>query len=337
MLYEQLPFWIGVVVAFIVIITKIELLTSRLIKEKAAAQANLVEAFNELDKERANLVKKGDTYFLQRLGMKKAEREFRKILLEEKDFLQLQHQQLESDILSEHNAEIAALEAKYDFIARKSEARIKALGDENSRLGKERDTQVANLNTEHAETLQKAAFASAGELRAIAEDNDRLKKEIDDLNEALARTAMALGKEKKDSMQKGPGAEEKTARIIQDLQDSIATAEREAQDWRTEAYNVIVRGMLPSQRGLSLFNNDVCNFSMPPPLSNPPSSLHSASAVDSNGNSNTNSSLAPRPPPGLAVGPNGHSKPPSSLFAPSQASLNPLAPEFWISSDSNTT
>lgn len=56
-----------------------------------------------------------------------------------------------------------------------------------------------------------------------------------------------------------PGAEKKTARIIRDLQASLAIAGREAQDWRTEAYIAIVRRMPPSPRGISLFSMDSRN------------------------------------------------------------------------------
>lgn len=307
MLYEHLPFWISVVVAFILIVTKIDSLNSRRIKEKAATEESLMEALNELAREKADHGMKDGRYFLLKQQMKEAQRESQRI-----------HKLLESELLDEHNMRMAALR------------RVKASEDENNWLG----------NT-HAEILQKATDEFACELQAIEVDNNRLKSEKVDLEERLARTVIELKEEneKTERMHKRPGAEgrSETTRIIQDLQASLAIAGREAQDWRMEAYNVIVRKSLPSHLGLSLFNIDARHFPMPMPMSpaNHPASLLLSSAVESSGHSTPVSTLAPSPPPRpTVVGPNDHSSPSSSLSTPNpKAALNPLARDFRGTSD----
>ena len=311
---------------FIFTIAMREILASRSIREKAETQINLLEAINDFAEERANLIEKNERYSLMKLQMKEAKKEFPKILVEEKKYLRLHHQQFEPEMLGEQATNIAALRAKYDGVARETEARIQALGEENSRLGNEKDAQITIINTKHAGALQKAT----GELKVLEEDNKRLKKENDDLTEALARTAKTVDTEKIEYKQKGPGVDKETARIIRDLQASLAAAGREAQEWRTEAYTAIVRRMPPSQRGLSLFSMDVRNFPMTAPLRDPSASLPLASAVGPSDHSNVISGFAPRLPPGLAVGPKGQTNPVFSPSAPPQASLNPAASEFWV-------
>lgn len=332
-LYEKLLFWMAAMVVFTLTIAMREILASRSIREKAETQANLLEAINKLVEERANLIEKNERYSLMKLQMKEAKKEFQKILVEEKKYLRLHHQQFEWEMLGEQATNIAALRAKYDGVARETEARIQALGEENSRLGNEKDAQITIINAKHAGALQKAT----GELKVLEEDNKRLKKENDDLTEALARTAKAVDTEKIEYKQKGPGVDKETARIIRDLQASLAAAGREAQEWRTEAYTAIVRRMPPSQRGLSLFSMDVRNFPMTAPLPDPSASLPLASAVGPSGHSNVVSGFAPSLPPGLAVGPNGQTNPVFSPSAPLQASLNPAASEFWVKNDMKMT
>lgn len=269
-----------------------------------------------------------------KLQMKEAKKEFQKILVEEKKCLRLHHQQFESEMLGEQATNIAALRAKYDGVARETEARIQALGEENSRLGNEKDAQITIINAKHAGALQKAT----GELKVLEGDNKRLKKENDDLTEALARTAKAVDTEKIEYKQKGPGVDKETARIIRDLQASLAAAGREAQEWRTEAYTAIVRRMPPSQRGLSLFSSmDVRSFPMTASLPDPSASLPLASAVGPSGHSNVISGFAQSLPPGLAVGPKGQTNPVFSPSAPPQASLNPAASELWVKNDKKMT
>jgi len=177
--------------------------------------------------------------------------------------------------------------------------------------------------------------------------------------EELASTTTALEKEKAKNEGKPPGADKETARLIGDLQASLATAGREAQEWRTEAYIAIVRRMPPTRRGLSLYNMDSRNFpgsdQMSAPLLESPSSFHAGpsghfNAVSSFPLPNPPSSL----PPSFPFGPSGHSNIVSSVPAGASsgqsntdsglrphpqafAGLNPAASEFRAANDAEAT
>lgn len=212
--------------------------------------------------------------------MKEAKREFQKSLAKEKSRLQLQHQQLRSELLDEHNA----LKAKYEGVAEDTRARIKALEKENTRLGDEKDAQIATIKVEHGDIVQKITATFAEELNSVEDQNRLLKKEKRAVAEYLASMTTALDKEKAENKVKARGADKNTARIIGDLQASLATAGREAQEWRTEAYIAIIRKMSPTQRGLSLYNMDSRNFpgshQMSAPLLVSPPSLPAGPSSD---------------------------------------------------------
>lgn len=343
MLYEQLLFWISAVLAFTLTISKRVKLTSKLIKEKAVIQARLVEAFDRLAEERANIRKNDEKYVHLELRMKAAEKRFQRILAEEKNKLQLQHQQLESEMLGKQTAQMAALNAERVAIVQETEARIQTIEEKNIRHGNDEDAKITALKTVHAEMLQQATISFMDQLKAVEEVKMELEKERDALAKELARTTNALEKEKTEHKQKGPGAEKKTAGIIRDLQASLATAGREAQEWRTEAYIAIVRRMPPSPRGVSLFSMDSRNFPLSNQMSAPPHNLHAGISlsfpVGPSGYPNVAPNLPPSLPPSLPLAPNNHANPVSSFpnSQPAAAGLNPDASEFSVTKDTSET
>lgn len=303
-------------------------LASQTYKEKGAIEASLAEALDRVAEERANIRKRDEKYFVLESEMKEAKRDFQKNLAKEKNRLQLEHQQLESEMLHRHNAKMALLKGKYDGVIEETGARVKALEEENAQLGDERDAQIAALNAEHGYIVQKVTATFAGELTAVEDQNRRLKKEKKAVAEELASTTTALEKEKAKNEARAPGADKKTARMIGDLQASLATAGREAQEWRTEAYIAIVRRMPPTRRGLSLYNMDSRNFPGSDQMSTP--SLDSSSSLPAapSGHFNAVSSFPPPNPPSslppsFPIGPSGHSNMVSSLPAgPSSGQSN---------------
>lgn len=333
-------------------------LASQTYKEKAAIEASLAEALGRVAEERANIRKRDEKYSVLESEMKEAKRDFQTSLAKEKNRLQLEHQQLESEMLDKHNANMTSLKGKYDGVVEDTRARVKALEAVNTRLGDERDAQIAALNTEHGDIVQKVTATFAGELTAVEDQNRRLKKEKKAVAEELASTTTALEKEEAKNEARAPGADKKTARIIGDLQASLAAAGREAQEWRTEAYIAIVRRMPPTRRGLSLYNMDSRNFpgsdQMSAPPLNSPSSLPAGpsghfTAVSGFPLPNPPSSLPPSCPIGpsghlivssLPAGPNsGRSTTDSSPLPHPQtfAGLNPAASEFRAAKDTEPT
>ena len=340
-MYEQLLFWISAVLAFTLTISNRNKLTSKLIKEKAVIEARLVEAFDRLAEEGANIRKNEEKYIQLELRMKAAEKRFQRILAEEKIKLQLQHQQLESEMLSKQTSQLAALNAERvaERIAmmQETEVRIQTLEEESIlRQRDDEDAKNTALKTVHAEILQQVTTRFMDQLKAVEEVKIEFEKERDALVKELARATNALEKEKAEHKQKGPpGAEKKTAEIIRDLQASLAIAGREAQEWRTEAYIAVVRRMPPSPRGVSLFSMDSRNF----PLSNqmsvvPNNSLNSHAGIP------LGFPVGPSDYPNLAPGlplppPNNHANPFSSFSnsQPAPAGLNPDASEFLVTKD----
>lgn len=334
-------------------------LASQTYKEKAAIEASLVEALERVAEERANIRRRDEKYSVLESEMKEAKRDFQKSLAEEKNRLQLEHQQLESEMLDKHNAKMASIKGKYDGVVEDTKARVKALEEENTRLGDERDVQIVAINAEHGDFVQKVTAIFAGELTAVEDQNRRLMREKKAAVEELASTTTALEKEKAKNEAKPPREDKKTARIIGDLQASLATAGREAQEWRTEAYIAIVRRMPPTRRGLSLYNMDSRNFPgsdqmSAPPLESSPSFHTSPSghltAVSSFTLPNPPSSL----PPCFPFGPSGHLNIVSSVPAGASsghsntdsglpphpqafAGLNPAASEFRAANDAEAT
>ena len=308
-------------------LTERDELTSNTCKEKALIEASLAEALNRVAEEGTNIRKKDEKYRVLESEMMEAKRDFQNSLAKEKNRLQLEQQQLESELLDKHNAKMTALKAKYDGIVEDTGARVKALEEKNIWLGDERDAQIAALNTKHGDIVQKVTSTFAEELTTVEDQNRRLKKEKEAVAKDLASMTKALDKEKAENKDKSPGADNETARIIRDLQASLATAGREAQEWRTEAYIAIVRRMPPSQRGLSLFNMDSRNFPGSHHMSvQPPNFLSSLPAGPGGHTNNIPSSRPPNPPASLPsrspVGPGGHSNIVSSLPTPSH-SANP--------------
>lgn len=336
MLYERLLFWISAVLVFTLTILKRDRLTSKLIKEKAVIEERLVEAFDKLAEEEANIRKNDEKCVHLELRMKAAEKRFQRILAEEKNKLRLQQQRLESEMLGKQTAQMAALNAERVAIMQETEVRIRTLKEENIRHGNEKDAKMTVLTTVHAEILQQATATFMDQLKAVEEVKMELEKERDALAKELARTTKALEKEKAEHKQKGPGAEKKTAGIIRDLQASLATAGREAQEWRTEAYIAIVRRMPPSPRGVSLFSMDSRNFPLSNQMSAPPLNIHAGTPLifpfGPNGYPIGTPNLPPSLPLGLPLAPNNHANPVSG-FSNSQsapAGLNPDASEFSV-------
>ena len=321
-------------------LTERDELTSNTCKEKALIEASLAEALNRVAEEGTNIRKKDEKYRVLESEMMEAKRDFQNSLAKEKNRLQLEQQQLESELLDKHNAKMTTLKAKYDGIAEDTGARVKALEEENIWLGDERDAQIAALNTEHGDIVQKVTSTFAEELTTVEDQNRRLKKEKEAVAKELASMTKALGEEKAENKDRSPGTDKEAATIIGDLQASLATAGREAQEWRTEAYIAIVRRMPPSQRGLSLFNMDSRNFPGSHHMSaQPPNSLSSLpprSLVGPRGHSNILSSL---PTPSHSANPssgqsNADFSPPSSPQA--LAGLNPAASEFRATAHTKT-
>lgn len=334
MLSEQLLFWISAILAFSLIISKRDKLIAKLIKDKAATPARLIQASDRLAEEGENTRKNDEKCILLELQMKATKKRFQRILAEEIEKLQLEHQQLESEILSKHTAQMAAFKVEHVSIAQETDARIQTLEEENIWHKNDKDAKMTALKIDHAEILQQASATFADQLKAVQQVGIQLKKERDTLAKELARTAKALEKEKAEHKQKGSGAEKETARIICDLQASLATAGREVQEWRTEAYIAIVRRMPPSPRGISLFSMDSRNFPLSDQMSAPPSNLPAATPlsfpVGPCGYLNVVSNLHPSLPLGDHVAPNDHAGPVSSFSnsPPAPAGLNPNASEF---------
>lgn len=303
-------------------------LASETYKEKAAIEASLAEALDKVIEERENIRKRDEKYSVLESEMKEAERDFQNSLARENNKLQLKHQQFESEMLDKHSAKMTLLKAKYDGAVADTKARVKALEEENTRLSHERDAQIAALNAVHGDIVQKVTTTFAEELTAMEDQNRRLKKEKEAVAEELASTATPLEKEKAKNVAKPPVAGKNTARIIGDLQASLATAGREAQEWRTEAYIAIVRKMPPTRRGLSLFNMDSRNFPGSDQLSAPPLDSTTSLAAGPSGHFNAVSSLTPHNhpsslPPIVPICSGGHSNLVSSLPAgPSSGQSN---------------
>lgn len=199
----------------------------------------------------------------------------------------------------------------------------------------------------------------AGELTAVENQNRRLKKEKKAVAEELASTATALEKEKAKNEANAPGADKKTARITGDLQASLATAGREAQEWQTEAYIAIVRRMPPTRRGLSLYNMDSRNFPGSDQMSAPPLDSPSSLPAGPSGHFNAVSGFPPPNPPSslppsFPIGPSGHLNIVSLLPADPRSGqsitdsrplphpqpfpdLNPAATEFRDAKDTEAT
>lgn len=329
--------------AFTLTISKRDKVTSELIKEKAVIQAKLVEAFDKLAEEGANIRNSNEKYVHLELRMKAAEKRFQRILAEEKKKLQLQHQQRESEMLGKQTAELAVLNAERVAIMQGTEVRIQTLEEENIRDGNEKDAKITALKTVHAEILQQATATFRDQLKAVEEVKLELEKERDALAKELARTTNALEKEKAEHKQKEPGAEKKTAGIICDLQASLATAGREAQEWRTEAYIAIVRRMPPSPRGVSLFSMDSRNFPLSNQMSAPPLNPHAGTSLSSPVGPNGYPIGIPNLPPSLTLGLplalNNHANPVSG-FSNSRsvpAGLNPDTSEFSVAKYTSET
>lgn len=339
MLYEQLLFWISAVLAFTLTISKRDKSTLKLIKEKAMIQARMDEAFDRLAEEGANTMKNDEKYVHLELRMKAAEKRFQRILAEEKNKLQLQHQQLESEMLGKQTAQMAALNAEHVAIVQETEVRIQALEEENVRHSNDKDAKITALKAVHAEILQQATATFLDQSKAVEEVKMELEKERDALAKELARTTNALEKEKVEHKQKGPGADKKTAGIIRDLQASLATAGREAQEWRTEAYMAIVRRMPPSPRGVSLFSMDSRNFPLYNQMSAPLLNLHAGIPLSFPVFPSGYPNVAPNLPLGLPIAPNNHANPVSSFpnSQPATAGLNPDASEFLVTKDTSET
>ena len=330
-------------------LTERDELTSNTCKEKALIEASLAEALNRVAEEGTNIRKKDEKYRVLESEMMEAKRDFQNSLAKEKNRLQLEQQQLESELLDKHNAKMTTLKAKYDGIAEDTGARVKALEEENIWLGDERDAQIAALNTEHGDIVQKVTSTFAEELTTVEDQNRRLKKEKEAVVKDLSSMTKALGKEKAENKDKSPGIDKETAGIIGDLQASLAIAGREAQKWRTEAYIAIVRRMPPLQRGLSLFNMDSRNFPGSHQMSvQPPNSLSSLPAIPGGHTNNIPSSRPPNPPaslppslptPSHSANPSsGQSNADSSLLSSPQpfAGLNPAVSEFRVSAHPKT-
>lgn len=83
-------------------------LTSQTYKEKAAIEASLAEALDRVAEEEANIRKRDEKYSVPESEMKEAKRDFQKSLAKEKNRLQLEHQQFESEMLDKHNAKMAS-------------------------------------------------------------------------------------------------------------------------------------------------------------------------------------------------------------------------------------
>lgn len=93
-------------------------------------------------------------------------------------------------------AKMTALKAKYDGTTEETEARVKALEEENSRLGDETDAQIAALNTEHGDIFQRVTTTFAGEVAAVEDKNRHLRKEMEAVAKALANAAKNPDNEK---------------------------------------------------------------------------------------------------------------------------------------------
>lgn len=362
-MYGQLLFRIAAMLAFTLTISKKGKLTSELIEEKAVIEARLVEAFDRLAEEGANTRNNDEKYAHLELRMKATEQRFQKLLAEEKNKLELKLQ-LESGMLDKQTAQLAALNAERAAMTQETEIHIlQTLEEEESTIrhgdDDENAEKITALKTVHAEILQQVTNTFMDQLKAVEEVKMELKKERDALAKELTRTKTALEEKRKaeqHKQQKGGGppgvdaAEKKTAGIICDLQASLATAWRETQDWRTEAYIAIVRRMPPSPRGVSLFGMDSRNFplsnqmsvSLPNLLNNLRTGIPLGFSVDSPSDYVTNvapNNVAPNLAPSLPLSalpptPNNNHANPLSSFPYSQpapaAGLDPDASEFSL-------
>ena len=172
-------------------------LTSNTCKEKAVREASLAEALDRLAEEGTNIRKKAEKYRALESEMMEAKRDFQNSLAKEKNRLQL-----ESELLDKHNAKMTAVKAKYDGIAEDTGARVKALEEENIRLGDERDAQIAALNTEHGDIVQKVTSTIAEELTTVEDQNRRLKKEKEAVDKEPTSMTKVLDKEKAENKDK---------------------------------------------------------------------------------------------------------------------------------------
>lgn len=160
-------------------------------------------------------------------------------------------------IIEKKNAVInekgAAIEGKVAIIGEKDaivEERDAVIGTKESVISKHQ-LQINNLNKRLRREARRAQN-DQGEIRHL---KSKLEKAIAGSRKAAATENPVINQNAAE-MRKMAMANQ----IIKDLQASLASAGREAHEWRTEAYIAIVRKMPPSQRGLLLFGMDPRNF-----------------------------------------------------------------------------